>query len=157
LDDYKIERWLIKMARGIIASNQTPDADQIIVKPQCYDNLINAIAMPENWGLYFSGENRQFDASIDFSLRHGNDELKGLDFAVHNFVRTHLVLGRPGNPLAFGTYRPHNLVFRSIGSRVDHNIELNWMVDRADLAVFYTRIGNTDAPPANRDPWMNVS
>jgi hypothetical protein len=156
LDGHKIERWLIKLGCGIIASNQVPGVDQVVVKPECYDCLISGAEMPENWGLYFSGENRQFDTSIDFSIRYASGELKALDFSVHNFVHTHLVLGRPGNPLAFGTYRPHNLVFRSITSRVDHNIELKWLVDRGKLAVIYTRLGSTDKPPPNREPWMNV-
>jgi hypothetical protein len=156
LDGHKIERWLIKLACGIIASNQILGADQIVVKPECYDYLVSSTAMPRNWGLYFSGESRQFDASIDFSLRHACGELKALDFSIHNFVHTYLVLGQPDNPLAWGTYRPHNLVFKSTTSRVDHNIGLNWMVDRGDLAVFYTRIDSTDKPPPNREPWMNV-
>ena len=155
-DGHKIERWIIKLACGMIASNQLSDVDRIAVKTECYDYLVNGTAMSENRGLYFSGQNRQFDASIELNIRHANNELKAVDLAAHNFVHAHMVLGKPDNPAAFGTFRPHNLVFGSMDSRIKHNIELNWAIDRGNLAVIYTRIGNTDAPPPNREPWMNA-
>jgi len=155
-DGHKIERWLIKVSCGLISSNQLSNVDHITVKPECYDYLVNGTALPEDWGLYFSGQDRQFDASIELGVRHANNELLAVDIAVHNFVHAHMVLGNPGNPAAFGTFRPHNLVFKNINSRSEHNTELNWTVNRGNLAVFYTRIGNTDAPPPNREAWMNA-
>jgi hypothetical protein len=91
-DGHKIERWLIKLACEIIASNQIPNADRIGIKPEYYDYLLKGIALPENRGLYFSGENRQFDASIEFNIRYTNNDLKAVDLAVHNFVYSHMVL-----------------------------------------------------------------
>ena len=125
-----LERWALKTMIGLVESRQVASKNGIeySYKNECIRLLCDPnYDWPLNWGLYFasSTEPVYFSRSFEFRLR-SNDAtglVLGADL-VFNGITTTLILGRPGNPSAFGQFRPTSVVLRKDKSL--STISLDW-------------------------------
>lgn len=146
-----IERWMLKCLIGMVASGNLREQ---LVKPECIDLLYGRIAWPEQWGLYWRpnpGKKIYHSNSIavETHFHPENRTILAATFVIRG-VPLALCLGKPGDPKAFGTWRPDALVFRA--PKQERTLIMEWDTLQGQ-AIFLDRSGTYDGPPPDWKEW----
>ncbi len=155
--DY-IERWMLKIICGLIASNQisTQGSKITVPLPDLFvDILFEKAKFPENWGLYFKvpeeGIIHKF-GSVGITTFTGNRELKAAEFLINNF-KFYLLLGNPDNPTSWGIHRIGKIILKE-GS-ISKVVEFTWEDKENDGSfIELTRSKTSDETPKDWEDWM---
>ncbi|MCD9015483.1 hypothetical protein [Parachryseolinea silvisoli] len=147
---YDLERWMLKVLCGFIASNQIANFSGT-VKDLYVDILFNNMPFPHNWGLYISPlPLTQIDHSFGFMPLMENGDVLGVEFLLNN-VRFYLLLGTPGGP-SFGMYHPAGI--ESANNGFKRRIEIYWPNDSQEnlQGIYLHSTGKTSKGPPREWP-----
>jgi hypothetical protein len=157
LNGQYIEKWMLKIVCGLIASRQISSQGSRIssvIKDEYIDILFNNSEWPKHWGLYFkipdTNQVHKYDC-LSFVPMTGNNEVKAAEFLVNNF-KFYLVLGNPDNLDAWGIHRINKFHFTN--GKVAKTLELKWNDPSFDKWISFTRGSTTKEPPADWHDWM---
>lgn len=140
-----IERWLIKVLCGLASSAGFNNA----TIPDTWKRLLVGDSWPSNWGLYVPSPSGHITLANEFYLETlVNSETREVKAAMFRLAGVHftMLLGQPGNPLAWGKYHPRGLIFNYPDNN-EKKLEFKWP-EISDDAIIYTKFGscNTKAP-----------
>jgi hypothetical protein len=146
-----LELWLLKCLVGLSKSKNI----RASVKPECIDILFERQMWPVEWGLYYftgSGAGTIYHTdslSVEtLGTSDGKTVLAGKFFV--QGLPFFLVMGKPGNPRAFGIWHPREIVFKF--PTLEKRLALSWDQAGAD-SVILTRAGTYDGPPPIWEEW----
>lgn len=155
LSGAKLERWMLKMVCGMVATNQIASNAARIPAPLEDDwvrILFEVGHWPDAWGLYFapSAETQHY-RGFGFTPMIGPDNrLRAARFEINNFL-FNLVLGRPDDPNAWGIRRPRELAFTN--SQCMKTLVLDWGDSSFSQRVELKFVGTYQGKPANWPTW----
>jgi hypothetical protein len=134
-----IERWMLKCLIGLsVSKNITPQ-----LKPECINLLFARSEWSDKWGLYFStGTSAPIYHTDSLLIQTRTGDARSLVLAADFFIQGMpftLVMGKPGDPKTFGTWRPGQLVFKSPSAT--QLINLSWQDKCSGTPVTLTRAG----------------
>ncbi len=157
LNGYHIEKWMLKIVCGMIASKQIAyygTKTTTVLKDVYIDLLFNNAIWNDGWGLYFKIPDNsvihKYDCLSVMPLI-GNNEVKGAEFLINNF-KFYLLLGKPENSFLWGIHRINKIYFRH--TNVLKTIEFNWNDKKYNKSVELNRIASTNIPPEEWNDWM---
>jgi hypothetical protein len=144
-----LELWFLKCLLGLSKSNNIHSS----LKPECVDILFERQAWPPEWGLYYCTEGGTIyhTDSLLVEVLSGPD--RKLALAGKFFVQGlpfFLVMGKPGDPRAFGIWHPRAILFRF--PTAEKQLALSWDGQGGD-SVILTRTGTYDGPPPIWQEW----
>jgi hypothetical protein len=125
------------------------------LKPECVNILFERQMWPTEWGLYYctdaqGGPIYHTDSLAVETLTAPDGRLLGGKFVVQG-LPFYLVLGKPGNPRAFGIWHPREIIFKF--PTVEKRISLTWDGQGGSQSVLLTRTGTYDGPPPIWRDW----
>ena len=146
-----IELWMLKCFLGLSVSKNIGGA----LKPECVNILFERQMWPTEWGLYYctdaqGGPIYHTDSLAVETLTAPDGRLLGGKFVVQG-LPFYLVLGKPGNPRAFGIWHPREIIFKF--PTVEKRISLTWDGQGGSQSVLLTRTGTYDGPPPIWKDW----
>jgi hypothetical protein len=149
-----IERWMLKCLLGLTVSKNVGSR----LKPECTDILFGRANWPEEWGLYFPVGAAPIYHTDSILIQTHTDEARSLMLAADFFIQGmpfKLVMGKPGDPKAFGIWRPSQLLFKSPSAT--QLITLSWLGKSSGEPVILTRTGTYDGHPPDWQDWEKNS
>ncbi len=152
-----IEKWMLKIVCGLIASKQVSSYGQRIspkMKDIYIDLLFEDAKWDDHWGLYYSISSnsliQKYNCMSVQTLTAPN-EIKAAQFLIHNF-KFNLLLGKPDQPDGWGIHRLNRIYFTN--NKVVKTIELEWNEKKYNTYIELTRTATTTEPPKTWDDWM---
>jgi hypothetical protein len=145
-----VERWMLKCLLGLSASGNITGA----MKPECLDLLFARRAWPQHWGLYFSMAQEPIYHTDSLLIETLTDPRGTLILGSRFYIQGLpflLLLGTPGNPNAFGIWRPNRLIFKLPST--ERALHLNWDSEGSGSPVVLTRSGTYDGSPPSWKDW----
>ena len=148
----KLELWFLKCLVGLAKSGNIHGS----LKPKCVDILFERQIWPPEWGLYYfigSGAGTIYHTDSlgveplvtpdRTTVLAGKFFVQGLPFI--------LVMGKPGDPRAFGLWHPREIIFKF--PTVEKRLALSWDGQAGTDSVILTRAGTYDGPPPIWEEW----
>lgn len=152
-----IEKWMIKTACSLIASNQIcvdGEKTSCILQDEYIDILFNDKPLPDKWGMYFKiPEDKLIQKfhSILFRPWVVNNELEATEFLLNNFP-FYIVLGQPDTPSDFGMYRPGKIIMTQ--GEITKTIIFCWQDKKYNESISMKRVGTTTEPPSEWEEYL---
>lgn len=157
LNGHFIEKWMLKIVCGLIASKQVASNGvkiNPIMKDVYIDLLFDNTTWGEHWGLYFKipdgNQIHKYDC-MSFMPITGNNEIKAAEFLINNF-KFYLLLGNPDIPESWGIHRLNKIHLTN--KKVVKTIELEWNDKKFNKWIELTRAATTTESPTEWDEWM---
>ena len=147
------ERWMLKCLLGLSASGNITGT----LKSECLDLLFSRQTWPPHWGLYFSIAPRPIYHTDSILIETLTDPTGVLILATKFFIQGLpfiLLLGKPGDPGAFGIWRPEKLVFKFPGS--EKTLHFTWDGGARGPPVILTRAGSYGGHPPSWKDWERI-
>jgi hypothetical protein len=142
-DGPDIERWMLKCLIGLCVSGNIRNH----LKPECMVLLFQKAPWSEGWGLYFDTNNRTVyhtDAIRIETMTDINNLILAVKFYLQGLPFT-LLLGRPDEAKAWGTWRPSRIVFQFPSTQ--NKMIIRWKGPAGGSTVQLTRSGAYDGRP----------
>lgn len=137
----QIERWMLKLAFGVVHSGATSNSSNLKMKTECMDMLFNQLPLPQGWGTYIPS-NTHHHTNISCRLSHHPETNEVLLIeAEMGIVRMKLVLGQPNSPDEVGFFRPSRLSFRSSKTNTNH-INIDWEGSAHGKGLLFDKVGS---------------
>jgi len=135
----KIERWILKLAFGAIASGACNS--KLKMQPHCLDILFDKGRLPKGQGLYVQS-NTLHTTNFDFQLKHNPKTMEVLLIEVNmGFLRLNLVLGNPNTPTSFGIFRPHPIILNN--PKIPNSfLGIHWDNQTTSTFIEFKRVGS---------------
>ncbi len=158
LNGLYIEKWMLKIVCGMIASNQMRMGGEKIapvMKDVYLDLLFNNKPWEEHWGFYFKipekTEVQKYDC-MSFMPMLSTNEVKAAEFLIDNF-KFYLILGKPDDPTYWGFHRLNKIHFSK--ATVTKTLEFDWDDTKYSKEIELKRVSSSKNPPQEWDNWMN--
>jgi hypothetical protein len=147
-----LELWLLKCVVGLSKSKNI----RASLKPECIDILFERQMWPVEWGLYYStgsGADTIYHTdslSVETLGTPDGKTVLAAKFVVQG-LPFFLVMGKPGNPRAFGIWHPREIVFKF--PTAEKRLALSWDGQAGADSVILTRAGTYDGPSPIWEEW----
>jgi hypothetical protein len=145
-----IELWMLKCLLGLSASKNIHGT----LKPECVNILFERQMWPADWGLYSDTKVNSIyhtnSLSVETLSHPDRKTVLGGKFVVQG-LPFYLLLGKPGNPSAFGIWHPREIVFKF--PTLEKRISLSWDGQAGTDSIILTRTGTYDGPPPIWKDW----
>lgn len=149
VDGPLVERWFIKILCGLAGAAGFNNG----VVPDQWKSILSGNPWPDGWGLYVPATSGPHVLATEFFIEiHVHPDTRSVlatTFRVAG-VSFHVLLVRPDNPEALGTYRPRGMIFRD--QQNERRIEFVWPF-QTEQAVIYTKLRISKERPPQWDGW----
>lgn len=134
----KIERWMLKLAFGILASKGYDLRKNIKMPPNALNILFNISRFSDGCGLYVKGLSRH-DEKIRFQLKTHSEtiEVQAIETEI-GCLLLHLLLVNPPETATYGTHKPSRIGFGESYERCNSLI-FDWEGHGSGEGIFLKR------------------
>lgn len=150
-DGRTIERWLLKLAAGLVLGPKQKDHS---ISQQKLEILVTN-DWPKGWGLYVQTPKSSAILAKGLEIELRSHPETGEVLAIWAYlagVSAYLLLGVPDVPSSFGLHRPRGLIFQNLPG--EKRIEFEWPEQRGE-AITYSKVGSAKAEPLHWKEWKS--